>query len=96
MDAVCTGAVSRTMIVHDYESEALRDKSVGVFSFMEGVWSIEGASWIRGSIKGVPSNSAHPPLRPISTTRSSILPNSSFLNFINAQSLVPEKGVLKQ
>lgn len=88
MDAVCTGALIKTTIVHD--------ESVGVVSSTEDLWSIEGASWIRGSIKGVPSNSAHPPLRPISTTRSSILPSSSFLDFTNAQPLAREKGELKK
>lgn len=34
---------------------------------------------MRGSCSGVPSNSAHPPRKPISTTRSSIRASSSFL-----------------
>lgn len=41
--------------------------------------SLVGLSWMRGSANGVPSNSAHPPRRPISTTRSNILVSSSFL-----------------
>lgn len=69
--------------LHDGESEVLRDEPVGELSSTDDddVWSIDGANWIRGSVKGVPSNSAHPPLRPISTTRSSILSSSSFLIF---------------
>ena len=38
-----------------------------------------GANWIRGKARGVSSNSAQPPLRPISTTRSKTLASSSFL-----------------
>lgn len=77
--------------LHDCDSEVLRDESTGVLSSPEDVWSIWGASWIRGSIRGVPSNSAHPPLNPISTTRSSIRPISSFLNIANVQSPVQKK-----
>lgn len=39
-----------------------------------------GTSDIRGNERGVSSNSAQPPLRPISTTLSSIRVNSSFLH----------------
>jgi len=39
------------------------------------------ATWIWGRASGVPSNSAQPPRRPISTTRSNIRANSSFLRF---------------
>jgi len=63
--------------LHDCDSEVLRDESIGVLSS-------RGTSWIRGSIRGVPSNSAHPPLKPISTTRSSIRPISSFLDCQNS------------
>ena len=40
---------------------------------------VEGANETLGSCTGEPSNSAHPPRSPISTTRSSILASSSFL-----------------
>lgn len=39
-----------------------------------------GASWIMGRGNGVSSNSAQPPRRPISTTRSNIRVSSSFLD----------------
>ena len=71
--------------VEDYESEVLRDEGVLVeelpLELIEDMWAVEWASWILGCTNGVPSNSANPPLSPMSTTCSSILSNSLFLKF---------------
>jgi hypothetical protein len=62
------------------EVQILISVSVSV-SIVLGVCSSEvgGASCIRGICNGVPSNSAHPPRIPISTTRCRILESSVFL-----------------
>lgn len=64
----------------DYEGD-VRDDEVEEVSSSDDEEVLEGigASDRRGIRTGVSSSSAQPPLRPISTTRSSIRVNSSFL-----------------
>lgn len=54
------------------------------------------ARFTMGSCTGEPSNSAQPPRRPISTTRSRIRPSSSFLERNEIEKLVCVRGIVQQ
>lgn len=62
-----------------YEGDVRDDEEGEVSSSGDKDLEDVGASDKRGIRSGVSSSSAQPPLRPISTTRSSIRVNSSFL-----------------